>query len=87
MMKSLLLKCGHLGEQKERLIAIGNTYLIAGGGNAFGSGEQLFKVTKITKQGNIYGTKHSKKNPEGCLAKNHRLNPLGIIRRISNDKY
>ena len=81
-MESLLIKCGHLGEQKERLIAIGNAYLIAGGGNDYGSGEQIFKVTKITSHGNIFGTKHSKRNPNGCLAKNHRLNPVAIIKTI-----
>ena len=76
-MKSLLIKCGHHGEQKERLIAIGNTYLIFGN-----NGEQIFKVTKITSHGNIFGTKHSKRNPNGCLAKNHRLNPVAIIKTI-----
>ena len=76
-MESLELVCGHYGEQKKRLISIGNTYLIAGGG-----GEQLFRVTKITKQENIFGTKHSKRNPNGCLAKNHRLNPVAIIKTI-----
>ena len=81
-MESLLIKCGHFGEQKERLIAIGNAYLIAGGGNDYGSGEQIFKVTKITNHGNIFGTKHSKRNPNGCLAKNHRLNPVAIIKTI-----
>ena len=81
-MESLLIKCGHHGEQKERLIAIGNAYLIAGGGNDYGSGEQIFKVTKITSHGNIFGTKHSKRNPNGCLAKNHRLNPVAIIKTI-----
>ena len=78
-MESLELVCGHYGEQKKRLISIGNTYLIAGGG-----GEQLFKVTKITKQENIFGTKHSKRNPNGCLAKNHRLNPVAIIKRLTH---
>ena len=78
-MESLELVCGHYGEQKKRLISIGNTYLIAGGG-----GEQLFRVTKITKQENIFGTKHSKRNPNGCLAKNHRLNPLAIIKRLTH---
>ena len=77
-MESLLIKCGHYGQQKKRLIEIGNTYLIAGGG-----GEQLFKVTKITKHKNIFGTKHSKRNPTGCLAKNHRLNPVAIIKTLS----
>ena len=81
-MESLLLKFGHHGEQKERLIAIGNLYLIAGGGNDYGSGEQIVKVTKITSHGNIFGTKHSKRNPNGCLAKNHRLNPVAIIKTI-----
>ena len=76
-MESLLIKCGHIGEQKERLIAIGNTYLIFGN-----NGEQIFKVTKITNHGNIFGTKHSKRNPNGCLAKNHRLNPVAIIKTI-----
>ena len=76
-MESLLIKCGHHGEQKERLIAIGNTYLIFGN-----NGEQIFKVTKITSHGNIFGTKHSKRNPNGCLAKNHRLNPVTIIKTI-----
>ena len=76
-MESLLIKCGHHGEQKERLIAIGNTYLIFGN-----NGEQIFKVTKITSHGNIFGTKHSKRNPNGCLAKNHRLNPVAIIKTI-----
>tara|TARA_R110002012_G_scaffold88308_2_gene217646 strand:+ start:508 stop:765 length:258 start_codon:yes stop_codon:yes gene_type:complete len=85
-MESLLIKCGHYGQQKKRLIEIGNTYLIAGGGNHYGSGEQIFKVTKITSHGNIYGTKHSKRNPEGCLAKNHRLNPVGIIRTLKDKK-
>ena len=78
-MESLELICGHYGEQKKRLISIGNTYLIAGGG-----GEQLFRVTKITKQENIFGTKHSKRNPNGCLAKNHRLNPVAIIKRLTH---
>tara|TARA_R110000796_G_scaffold85622_1_gene185695 strand:+ start:419 stop:655 length:237 start_codon:yes stop_codon:yes gene_type:complete len=78
-MESLELVCGHYGEQKKRLISIGNTYLIAGGG-----GEQLFRVTKITKQENIFGTKHSKRNPNGCLAKNHRLNPVAIIKRLTH---
>ena len=76
-MESLELVCGHYGEQKKRLISIGNTYLIAGGG-----GEQIFIVTKITSHGNIFGTKHSKRNPNGCLAKNHRLNPVAIIKTI-----
>ena len=78
-MESLELVCGDYGEQKKRLISIGNTYLIAGGG-----GEQLFRVTKITKQENIFGTKHSKRNPNGCLAKNHRLNPVAIIKRLTH---
>ena len=78
-MESLELVCGHYGEQKKRLISIGNTYLIAGGG-----GEQLFRVTKITKQENIFGTKHSKRNPNGCLAKNHKLNPVAIIKRLTH---
>ena len=77
-MESLLIKCGHIGEQKERLIAIGNNYLIFGN-----NGEQIFKVTKITSHGNIFGTKHSKRNPSGCLAKNHRLNPVAIIKQLT----
>jgi len=66
-------------ELKQMRVQIGDTLLIAGGG-----GEQLFKVTKITKQENIFGTKHSKRNPNGCLAKNHRLNPLAIIKRLTH---
>ena len=66
-------------ELKQMRVQIGDTLLIAGGG-----GEQLFKVTKITKQENIFGTKHSKRNPNGCLAKNHRLNPVAIIKRLTH---
>ena len=71
-------------ELKQMRVQIGDTLLIAGGGNSYGSGEQIFKVTKITKQENIFGTKHSKRNPNGCLAKNHRLNPLAIIKRLTH---
>ena len=81
-MESLLIKCGHYGQQKKRLIEIGNKYLIAGGGNDYGSGEQIFKVTRITSHGNIFGTKHSKRNPEGFIAKNHKLNPVAIIKSL-----
>lgn len=66
-------------ELKQMRVQIGDTLLIAGGG-----GEQLFRVTKITKQENIFGTKHSKRNPNGCLAKNHRLNPVAIIKRLTH---
>ena len=67
---------------KQMRVQIGDTLLIEGGGNDYGSGEQIFKVTKITSHGNIFGTKHSKRNPNGCLAKNHRLNPVAIIKTI-----
>tara|TARA_R100001369_G_scaffold80156_1_gene110380 strand:- start:28 stop:243 length:216 start_codon:yes stop_codon:yes gene_type:complete len=65
-------------ELRQIRVQIGDTFLIAGGG-----GEQIFKIAKITKQENIFGTKHSKRNPNGCLAKNHKLNPLAIIKRLT----
>ena len=45
--------------------------------------QRVGRVNRVgTKHENIFGTKHSKRNPTGCLAKNHKLNPVAIIKSL-----
>lgn len=60
-------------------IKIGDSFLVEGGGNDYGSGTQIALVNKVTKQGNIYCYKFSMKS-QSIVARNHKLKFESIIK-------
>ena len=61
---------------------VGEAFEIYGGGNHHGRGKQFAVVHTITKQGNIYCYKISKKGK--LIAKKFKLNWDDVIRPIPN---
>mgnify|MGYP003327643628 CR=1 FL=1 len=60
-------------------IKFGDSFLVEGGGNDYGSGTQIALVNKVTKQGNIYCYKFSMRS-QSIVARNHKLKFESIIR-------
>ena len=68
-----------VNEMYKEKIKVGDSFLVKGGGNGYGSGSQIALVNKVTKQGNVYCFKFS--HSRGSLvAKNHKLDRKRIIR-------
>tara|TARA_R100000353_G_C6500156_1_gene194008 strand:+ start:926 stop:1387 length:462 start_codon:yes stop_codon:yes gene_type:complete len=58
---------------------LGDKFIIEHGANQHGKGKALFKLTKITKNGNLYGLKTSL-DGKRIFNKNHKLNTDTLIR-------
>lgn len=63
----------------EYYLKLGDKFIIEHGANHHGKGEALFKLIKITKNGNLYGLKTSIDNKR-IFNKNHKLDINTITR-------
>jgi len=63
----------------EIYIKLGDKFIIEHGANHHGKGEALFELTKITKNGNLYGLKTSL-DTKRIFNKNHKLNLDTLVR-------
>jgi len=63
----------------EYIMKLGDKFIIEHGANHHGKGEALFELTKITKNGNLYGLKTSL-DKKRILNKNHKLEINTITR-------
>jgi len=67
-------------------IAIGDAFLVKGGSNSHGAGTQIALVRKITKQGNVYCFKISKRTAS-VVARNYRLETDHVIEAVDFNKW